>query len=41
MRFFNGTFTDGKVEIPEDFFVGSSRVMVVTMEPGEPVHLTS
>ena len=40
MKLVSGTVVDGRVEIPEDSLRDGSRVMILTLEPDEPIHLT-
>jgi hypothetical protein len=40
MKVISGTVIDGKVEVPSDSLSEGSRVMILTLEPEEPIHLT-
>jgi len=40
MKVITGTVVDGKIELPAETVDEGSPVMVLTLEPGEPVRLT-
>lgn len=40
MKVLTGTVVQGKVEVPGDSLAEGAHVMIVALEPGEPVRLT-